>query len=112
MKLGLQMAGAFLVTVTLATAASTRFVSTWKNPEAAPLDATAVKMATFVISSDDTMRWGPEETLAAELRRRRGGRRCRLYRAARRAGQGQGEGQGVPQECRYYRGGHDADFGV
>ena len=70
MKLGLQMAGAFLVTVTLATAASTRFVSTWKNPEAAPLDATAVKMATFVISSDDTMLWGPEETLAAELRRR------------------------------------------
>ena len=27
-------------------------------------------MATFVVSSDDTMRWGPEETLAAELRRR------------------------------------------
>ena len=30
----------------------------------------AVKVATFVVSSDDTMRWGPEETLAAELRKR------------------------------------------
>ena len=70
MKLGLQMAGAFLLTVTLATAASINFVSTWKNPEAAPIDATTVKMATFVVSSDDTMRWGPEETLAAELRKR------------------------------------------
>jgi len=70
MKLGLQTAGAFLLTVTLATAASTQFVSIWRNPKAGPIDATAVKMATFVLSSDDTMRWGPEETLAAELRRR------------------------------------------
>jgi len=70
MKLGLQTAGAFLLTVTLATAASTTFVSIWSNPKAGPFDATAVKMATFVLSSDDTMRWGPEETLAAELRRR------------------------------------------
>ena len=69
-KLGLQTAGAFLLTVTLATAASTTFVSIWKNPKAGPIDVTAVKMATFVVSSDDTMRWGPEETLAAELRRR------------------------------------------
>ena len=70
MKLGLQTAGAFLLSVTLATAASTQFVSTWRNPEAEPIDATAVKMATFVVSADDTMRWGPEETLAAELRSR------------------------------------------
>ncbi len=70
MKLGPQTAGAFLLTVTLATAASTTFVSIWKNPEAGPIDVTTVKMATFVVSSDDTLRWGPEETLAAELRRR------------------------------------------
>ena len=70
MKLGLQMAGSFLLTVTLATAASTQFVSTWKNSKAEPMDATTVKMATFVVSADDTMRWGPEETLAAELRSR------------------------------------------
>ncbi len=70
MKLGLQTAGAFLLSVTLATAASTQFVSTWKNSKAEPIDATTVKMATFVVSSDDTMRWGPEETLAAELRSR------------------------------------------
>ena len=65
----LQTAGAFLLTVTLATAASTQFVSTWRNPKAGPIDAT-VKMATFVISSDDALRLGPEETLAAELRSR------------------------------------------
>ncbi len=69
MKLGLQTAGAFLLTVTLATAASTQFVSTWRNPKAGPIDAT-VKMATFVVSSDDALRLGPEETLAAELRKR------------------------------------------
>ncbi len=69
MKLGLQTAGVFLLTVTLATAASTQFVSTWRNPKAGPIDAT-VKMATFVISSDDALRLGPEETLAAELRSR------------------------------------------
>ena len=37
---------------------------------AGPIDVTAVKVATFMVSSDDTMRWGPEETLAAELRKR------------------------------------------
>ncbi len=68
-NLVLQTAGAFLLTVTLATAASTQFVSTWRNPKAGPIDAT-VKMATFVISSDDALRLGPEETLAAELRSR------------------------------------------
>ncbi len=70
MKLALRIVGAVVLTVTLATAASTTFVSMWRNPEAEPIDATAVKMATFVVSSDDTMRWGPEETLAAELRSR------------------------------------------
>ncbi len=70
MKLGLQTAGAFLLTATLATAASTTFVSIWKNPMAGPIDVTSVKVATFVVSSDDTLRLGPEETLAAELRSR------------------------------------------
>lgn len=70
MKSSLRILGVGLLTVTLATAASTKFVSIWRNPMAGPIDATAVKVATFVVSSDDTMRWGPEETLAAELRRR------------------------------------------
>lgn len=69
MKLGLQIAGAFLLSLTLAMAASTQFVSTWRNPKAGPIDAT-IRMATFVISSDDALRLGPEETLAAELRSR------------------------------------------
>ena len=112
MKFGLQTAGAFLLTVTLATAASTQFVSTWKNSKAEPIDATTVKMATFVVSSDDTMRWGPEETLAAELRSRGMDAVAGYTVLARRVGQGHGESQGVSQERRYYRGGHDAGSGV
>ena len=70
MKHAFQIVAVVLLTVTLTAAASTQFVSIWRNPMAAPIDPTAVKVATFVISADDTMRWGPEETLAAELRSR------------------------------------------
>ena len=51
-------------------AGSTRFVSTWKNPNAAVIDVSGEKVAVFVVSADDSMRLGPEETLAAEMRRR------------------------------------------
>ncbi len=54
----------------LAWAGSVSFVSTWKNPNAGPLDRTGRKVATFVINPDESMRLGPEETLAAELRSR------------------------------------------
>ena len=70
MKLAFQIVGVVLLTVTFTAAASTQFVSIWRNPMAAPIDVAAIKVATFVISADDTMRWGPEETLAAELRKR------------------------------------------
>ena len=70
MRFCLRIIPAVLLFTTLATAASTRFVSTWRNPFAGVVDASAMKVATFVISADQTMRLGPEETLAAELRRR------------------------------------------
>ena len=58
-----------LLAATLATAGSTKFVSTWRNPQGG-LDFTGMKVATFVINPDLTMRMGPEETMAAELRSR------------------------------------------
>lgn len=70
MKYWLQVTSTFLLTLTLVTAASTRFISTWKNPAIGLVDLDGKKFAAFVVSSDDTMRWGPEETLATEMRRR------------------------------------------
>ncbi|HQF88526.1 MAG TPA: hypothetical protein PLN26_14980 [Acidobacteriota bacterium] len=58
---------AFLGLAVLTLAGSVSYVSTWKNPIADPLDRTGKKVATFVISADESMRLGPEETLAAEL---------------------------------------------
>jgi len=54
----------------LASAGSTKFTTTWKNPEVGTFDATGARIAVFVVSPDESMRLGPEETLATELRRR------------------------------------------
>jgi hypothetical protein len=70
MKLCLKIAGTALLTLTLATAASTQFVSSWKNPEAASVDISGKRWAAFVVSPDQSMRLGPEETLATEMRKR------------------------------------------
>ena len=70
MKLCLRIVVATLLSVALATAASTKFVSTWKNPAAGAIDVTREKVAAFVVTADEAMRLGPEETLAAEMRRR------------------------------------------
>ena len=58
-----------LLIATLATAGPTKFVSTWRNPKGG-LDFAGMKVAAFVITREPTMRMGPEETLAAELRSR------------------------------------------
>ena len=58
-----------LLAATLATAGSTKFVSTWRNP-AGGLDFAGMRVATFLVNPELAMRMGPEETLAAELRRR------------------------------------------
>jgi hypothetical protein len=70
MKLGLRIICTILLTSILASAASTRFVSTWRNPVGGSLGQAGKRVATFVLSPDETMRQGPEETLAAELRGR------------------------------------------
>ena len=64
-----------LVLVTLSSAAviaagSTRFVSTWKNPTAGPVSKSGEKVAAFVVTAEESMRLGPEESLATELRSR------------------------------------------
>jgi hypothetical protein len=70
MKLGLRIICTILLTSILASAASTKFVSTWSNPTAGSLGQAGKRVAAFVLSSDETMRQGPEETLATEMRRR------------------------------------------
>lgn len=69
MEFCLRMIAIFLLSVTLV-AASTKFVSTWKNPAIGLVDLDGKKIAAFVVSSDESMRLGPEETLATEMRRR------------------------------------------
>ncbi len=69
MRLCLRILGAAVLTGAMAMAASTRFVSTWMNPTGGAIDVSG-KVAAFVMSPDQTMRLGPEETLAGELRRR------------------------------------------
>lgn len=54
----------------LVVAGSTRFVSKWKNPVAGPISRSGEKVAAFVITADESMRLGPEESLAEELRSR------------------------------------------
>ncbi len=61
---------ALVVLASSATAASTNFVSTWTNPAGGSIGEARKKVATFVLSADESMRLGPEETLAAELRAR------------------------------------------
>ena len=51
-------------------AGSTRMVSTWRNPTGASISRAGQKVAAFVITMEESMRFGPEESLAAELRRR------------------------------------------
>ena len=70
MKGFLQIIALVLLAGTPVSAASTKLVSSWKNPLAGPIDVSSMKVAAFVMSSDQTMRWGPEETLATELRKR------------------------------------------
>ncbi len=45
---------------------STRFVNTWSDPAARPIDWTGQKVGAFVLSSRDSIRLGAEESLARE----------------------------------------------
>ena len=70
MKHGSRMICLVLMAAGVATAASTRFVSTFTNPVGGSIGEARKKVATFVLSPDQTMRLGPEESLADELRGR------------------------------------------
>ena len=66
----LPLCSALLLIHVLGFAASTKYVSVFKNPAARPPDFSKIKMAAFVIIPDEEFREGREETLAGELRRR------------------------------------------
>ncbi len=69
----LRTAALILLPLTVFAAGSIKFKTTWKNPAAAPIGQ-AEKIAIFVVNPDLSMRTGPEETLAREIRK--GGRDC------------------------------------
>src|SRR5512143_3164893 len=66
----LLVVGALLLGTVAATAASTKFIGTWKNPNIGLIDISAQKVATFVMNPDEGIRMGREETLATEMRQR------------------------------------------
>jgi len=70
MRFGLQIVAVILLVSNLAAAGSTKFVSTWTNPAGAPIGQAGKRVAAFLLSPDEIMRQGPEETLATEMRRR------------------------------------------
>jgi hypothetical protein len=70
MKRILQFLWALLLIHLVGFAASTKYVSVWRNPVARPPDFSKVKMAAFVLIPDEAFREGREETLAGELRKR------------------------------------------
>ncbi len=70
MKLCLQISFAVLLTLTLATAGSTKYVSIYLSPAAGPGSLAGKRVAAFVVIPEQSMREGREETLASELRQR------------------------------------------
>jgi hypothetical protein len=59
-----------LLTFSFLCAASPKFQTSWRNPKAKVIDFSGQKLASFVITAEESMRFGPEETLATELRNR------------------------------------------
>jgi len=56
-----------LLTVLLASCASTKFHSTWKAPDAGVLEVKGRKIAAIFVSEDESIRRAAEDTLAGEL---------------------------------------------
>jgi hypothetical protein len=70
MKLSIRILVVILLTLTLAWAKSTKYVSVFLSPNAGPGELSGKKVAAFVVLPEPTMREGREETLASELRQR------------------------------------------
>jgi hypothetical protein len=54
-------------TVMLTACATTSFHSTWRNPTAEPLNFRGEKVAAFILSEEEAIRYGAEEALAREI---------------------------------------------
>jgi hypothetical protein len=59
-----------LTSFSLMAAESVRLVSKWRNPTGGSINRAGQKVATFVLTLEESMRFGPEESLASELRER------------------------------------------
>jgi hypothetical protein len=70
MKHCLRISGAILLTLTLAWAGSTKYISIFRSPTAGSMEFSGKRIAAFVVLPEPTMREGREETLATELRQR------------------------------------------
>ena len=70
MKLCLKILTVIVLTLTLAWAGSTKYVSIFLSPKAGALEFSGKRVAAFVVLPDPLMREGREETLAEELRQR------------------------------------------
>ena len=70
---GMGKALAVALVAVLATACETsQFVSTWKSPDAQPVQVNGTKVAALVMINDRSTRRVAEDTLAAEITRRGG----------------------------------------
>lgn len=64
------MIAAAALSAGLVPAESTRILKSWKSPLVGQLQLAGKKVGVFVVNSEESMRQGPEETLATELRNR------------------------------------------
>ena len=79
MGMGMVKALAVALVAVLATACETsQFVSTWKSPDAQPVQVNGTKVAAVVMINDRSTRRVAEDTLAAEITRR-GGQGIAMY---------------------------------
>jgi hypothetical protein len=67
MSRNLKLATVSLAGAVLAACATTTFNSTWKAPDAKPLNFEGKKVAALVMSKDDSVRLGAEDALAREI---------------------------------------------
>jgi hypothetical protein len=70
MKNGVLIGLIILTLISTLAASSVKFQSTWRNPKASVIDFSGRKFAAFIVTADEFLRLGREETLATDLRRR------------------------------------------
>lgn len=63
----LKLGVAALAALVAGACATTTFNSTWKNPQASPLNFKGKKVVALVLSADESIRYGAEDALAKEI---------------------------------------------